>query len=66
MPPLDRFRHLDPSSPEFPDHLTSLFHEPGYRDYVASLEDDKSAWLVEYLNDVRLCAPLTGLPPKAE
>jgi hypothetical protein len=67
MPPLDllhRLRHLDRSSPEFSDQLTSLLHERGYKDCVASLRDDDSAWLVEYMDNVRLRAALTNSPLK--
>ena len=66
MSPLERLRRLNQSSPEFADHLTSLFHEPGYIDCVASLQDDNPACLVEYIDNVRLCASFTSLPPRAE
>jgi len=53
--PLHRLRHLDRSSPEFPNHLTNLLREQGYGDWVTNLQDDDLTWLVEYLDNVRLC-----------
>lgn len=50
---LHQFRHLNQSSPEFPNHLTSIFNQQGYRDCVTSLQSDDSALLIEYLENVR-------------
>ena len=62
---LHRLRHLDRSSPEFPDQLRNLLYEPEYRDYVTGLQDlDDPTWLVEFLDNVRLCVTLTDSPPK--
>ena len=65
MDVLHRLRHLDRSSPEFPDQVRNLLYEPGYRDYVTGLQDlDDPTWLLEFLDNVRLCVTLTDSPPK--
>jgi len=61
---LHQFRDLNQSSPEFPDQLTSLLHERGFKDRVKTLQDQDSGWLVEYLDNVRLPVILTNSPPK--
>ena len=64
MPPFDPLCQLKQSSPEFSSHLTNIFREQAYRDYVTSLQSDDSAWLVEYLENVRICVALTNSLPK--
>ena len=61
---LHQFRDLNQSSPEFPNQLTSLLLERGFKDRVGSLQDNDSAWLVEYLDNVRTPVILTDSPPK--
>ena len=54
LAPLQQLRRLDKLSPQFPDQLTGLLREQGYKDHtVTSLQDEDLSWLVEYLDDVR-------------
>jgi len=61
---LGQLRHLNQSSLEFPDRLTNLLHKQEHRTSVASLQGDDLAWLVEYLDNVRLRITRTDSPLK--
>ncbi|KAF9647771.1 hypothetical protein BDM02DRAFT_3116483 [Thelephora ganbajun] len=61
---LRQLLHLDQSSPESSNHLTSLLHEQRYEDCTTNLKDGESALLIEYLDTVRLRVALTNSPPK--
>ena len=67
MPLFDpqQLRRLDWCSPEFPNYLASTFHEQGYRDYVAGLQDEGSALLIEYLDNVSPLFYVDGLTTDA-
>ena len=54
MPPFDfkQLHRLDRSSSDFPSLLTNIFREKEYRDCVANLQDDDSAWFIGYLDNV--------------
>ena len=53
LPAMQRLRSLDRSSPGFHDQVCSVFYEEEYQKCVPDLQGDDSAWLVEYLNEVR-------------
>ena len=50
--PLQQLHDLDKTSPRFHEQLRNFFH--AYRDVWPSLQSDRLAWLVEYLDSVRL------------
>jgi len=54
LTPSQQLRRLDKFSPQFPDQITDLLREQGYRNHITNLQDEDLLWLVEYLNDVRL------------
>lgn len=58
---LQRLDRLSKSSPQFPDRLTSILYEKGYKDCILNLQDGDAAWLVEYLDNV--CLHTTFHPP---
>jgi len=49
---LRRFDRLNKSSPQFPDELTNLFDEGGYKGWIFWLQDEDVSWLIEYLDNV--------------
>ena len=51
VPYIQQLSELDGSSPRFLDQLTALLDEEAYRDLNLSVSD--TAWLVQYLDDVR-------------
>jgi len=51
--PLQRLRPLDQSSPRFPNELTNLLHDQGYKDCLKDLRDEDSIF----------CPPRRRLPP---
>ena len=52
--PFQRLRDLDRTSSLFREQLTSFFCGSVYQDALPHLRNEDSAWLVEYLNNVRL------------
>ena len=52
-PYIQQFSELDTSSPQFPDQLSDLLDEEGYRDSISDLSNQDATWLVEYLGEVR-------------
>ena len=52
--PFQRLRDLDRTSPLFHKQLTNFFCGSVYKDALPYLRSKDSAWLVEYLNNVRL------------
>ena len=52
--PFQRLRDLDRTSPLFHKQLTSFFCGSVYKDALPYLRSKDSAWLIEYLNNVRL------------
>jgi len=50
---LDRLRSLDRSSSGFHDQVCTVLYEEEYRKCIPDLQGDESAWLVEYLDEVR-------------
>ena len=57
---LEQLGCLDKSSPSFPNQLTSLLCEKGYKDCIPKLQDEDVVWLVEYLDNV--CLYITLYP----
>ena len=53
LPALQQLRSLDRSSPGFHDQVCSVLYEEEYQKCMLDLQGDDSAWLVEYLNEVR-------------
>ena len=62
--PSQRLRSLDQSSSRFPNELTNLLHDQGYKDGLKSLRDEDSLRLIEYLDNVRSQAASTSPLPK--
>jgi len=57
MSPPDALKQLhgfDRASPQFHKHLSNFFHSEGYRNAVPTLQGERLAWLVEYLDSVSL------------
>ena len=52
--PFQRLRDLDRTSPQFHKQLTNFFCGSVYQDALPYLRSKDLAWLVEYLNNVRL------------
>ena len=61
--PLQSFRDLDRTSPQFHRQLSALLGGNEYRGVISSLEGEDLAWLVEYLDNVSLQAILLHLRP---
>ena len=53
---LQRFNNLERSSPDFPDQLIDLLSRKKYESPIFSdrFDDEDRAWLVEYLDHVRV------------
>ena len=51
-PPLQKLHRLDASSPDFQDQLNNVLRGEEYVNCLPNLEDDDSAWLVDYLDKV--------------
>jgi hypothetical protein len=51
---LDRWER---SSPNFPDQLANLLSRENFQDFEVckSLLDEDAVWLIEYLDNVRVC-----------
>ena len=52
--PFQQLRDLDGTSPQFHTQLTSFFCGNVYQDALPRLRSEDLAWLIEYLNNVRL------------
>ena len=52
--PLQPLRNLDRTSPQFHKQLVDFLRGSEYRDVVPSLQNEDSAWLIEYLDNVSL------------
>jgi len=52
-PALRQLRRLDRSSSEFYNQVCDVLYKEDYQNCVPNLQGDDSAWLVEYLNEVR-------------
>jgi len=52
--PLKELRRLDKSSPRFRDQISDILHAEEYKQCVSDLQGDDLAWLVDYLDQVRL------------
>jgi len=61
-PAVRRLRRLDRSSPGFHDQVCDILYGEDYQKCVPNLQGDDSAWLVEYLNEVRRHTPLPHPP----
>lgn len=59
LPTLQRLYHLDRSSSGFHDELSNLLYGEEYQQCVPILQGDDLVWLVDYLDKVRSCVPLT-------
>ena len=59
--PFQQLRDLDGTSPQFHKQLTSFFCGNVYQDALPRLHSKDLAWLIEYLNNVRL---QVILPPR--
>lgn len=62
--PLQVLHDLDRTSPQFHKQLSDLLRGDEYRNVVPDLQDDDTAWLVEYLDNVSL-QPSFPTPPTA-
>ena len=51
---LQQLYNLDKSSSEFHDQLSSILYGQEYQEHVPNLQGDRLAWLVDYLDKVRL------------
>ena len=60
---LQRLDRLERSSPDFPDQLTNLLsgQEYGQHIFTDALREEGAAWLVEYLDNVRVSFSLYPL-----
>lgn len=52
--PLQEFRDLDRSSPQFHEQLSDWLQGNGYQGVLPNLQGEDLAWLVEYLDSVSL------------
>ena len=52
--PLQQLSDLDRASSHFHEHLIDFFRGNVYRNVVPGLHSESLAWLVEYLDSVRL------------
>ena len=51
---LQQLRDLDKTSPQFYEQLSNFFCDNVYQDVFPNLQRESLAWLVEYLDSVRL------------
>ena len=51
---LQQLRTLDKASPNFHEQLTDFFRGTAYQHVFQTLQNERLAWLVEYLDSVRL------------
>ena len=51
---LQQLRDLDKTSPQFHEQLSDFFRGDLYQSVFPSLQSESLAWLVEYLDSVRL------------
>ena len=58
LPALQQLRSLDRTSSGFHDQVCSVIYGEEYQECMSDLQGDDSAWLVEYLNEVRRCVAL--------
>lgn len=49
---LQQLDRLDKNSPRFPDQLTSLLYDQGFKGCIPELRDEDVVWLVKYLDKV--------------
>lgn len=59
-PILEQLHCLNKCSSKFPEQFNEVLHGKGYRKCVPNLQDDDSAWLVDYLDEV--CCHTTTSP----
>ena len=54
---LQEINHLEKSSPNFPDRLTSILSSNKYEDpsFFARVQSEDRVWLIEYLDNVCVC-----------
>lgn len=52
--PFLRLQHLEISSPRFSTEIAAILNRTEYKDSVKTLQDRDVAWLVDYLDNVRL------------
>ena len=52
-PALEQLNRLDRSSSGFSDKLGNILHGKVYQECVPNLQGEDSAWLVDYLDEVR-------------
>lgn len=63
-PVLQELDKLNPYSLDFQDRLCNTLYKKEYVERVRNLEGDDPAWLINYLDRVRLCFP-PGLDAQA-
>jgi len=61
---LKQLDRLNRSSPGFPDQLNDILCGEEYKQCAPNLQEGDSAWLVDYLNEVRCHIALTRSPLK--
>ena len=59
--PLQQLHFLDKASPQFHEQLSSLLHGNAFQSAFLNLQSESLAWLVEYLDSVRLKTTLLHL-----
>lgn len=52
--PLQQLRDIDKTSPLFHEQLSNFFRRSVYQNVLPNLQNESLAWLVEYLDSVRL------------
>ena len=64
-PALEQLNRLDRSSSGFSDQLGNILHGKVYQECVLNLQGEDSAWLVDYLDEVRRHVVLLHSPLKS-